>query len=158
MDKEFAELDPINTDKLKEFVAENKEPVKIIYDENKQFRAGLSNFHSQQYFASIDKFSDLIKHGRNEELKAKAQYYIGRCYYEKEMYAKALEELEAVLAYQSSDYKDDVLALMGLAFEHEKRLADAKTVFEELVSSYPKSDYVPLAQRYIKKLNRNENF
>jgi TolA-binding protein len=82
-------------------------------------------------------------------LCANAQYWVGRCYYEKGLYDEAISALEQVQRFENSDKQDDALVMIGLSFKNKDRLPEAKLAFQELVTRHPGSEYLTLARRFV---------
>ena len=120
-------------------------------DEQTAYRRGLTKFHQQYYYQAIDEFNTIVNRGTDITLRANAQYWVGRCYFEKGLYDKAISTLEQVQRYEHSDKQDDALVMIGLAFKNKDRLPEAKLAFQELVSRHPGSEYLTLARRFVQE-------
>jgi TolA-binding protein len=118
--------------------------------EQQLYRQGLTKFHQQYHYSAIEDFKTILERGSDETLKASAQYWTGRSYYEKEMYDEAIIAFEKVKHYPRSDKQDDALAMIGLAFQQKNDLDEAKIAFRELVTHHPSSEYITLAKRFIR--------
>ncbi len=120
-------------------------------EEQLAYRTGLTKFHQQFYYQAIDEFNTIVNRGSDPTLRANAQYWVGRCYFEKGLYDEAIAALEQVQRFQYSDKLDDALVLIGLAFKKKGRLPEAKLAFQELVTRHPGSEYLTLAKRFVQK-------
>ncbi|MCF7797134.1 MAG: tetratricopeptide repeat protein [Lentisphaeria bacterium] len=123
------------------------------------YRDALTKYHRQSYLSALDDFKRLTAYGKNERLKASAQYYAGACYYAVGLLIPADQELTRVTQYPDSDKLDDALALRGILYEGQGRLPEARAVFESLVRQYPNSEYVTVATRFLqraRKLSQHE--
>lgn len=118
-------------------------------EEQKFYRSGLTRFHQTNYYQAIDDFNTIVQRGRDITLKANAQYWVGRCYYEKGLYDEAIAAFEQVQRYKYSDKLDDALVMIGLAFKNKDRMPEAKLAFQELVTRHPGSEYLTLARRFV---------
>ena len=120
-------------------------------EEQAAYRMGLTKFHQNYYYQAIKEFNTIVHRGTDLTMKANAQYWVGRCYYEKGLYDEAISTLEQVQRYSFSDKRDDALVLIGLAFKNKNRLPEAKLAFQELVSKHPGSEYLTLAKRFVQE-------
>ncbi len=114
------------------------------------YRQGLTKFHKQYYYSAIEDFREVEARGTDQDMRANAQYWIGRSYFEKKLYDEAIIALEKVRQYPESDKQDDALVLIGLAFQQKNEPTEARVAFRELVSQYPASEYLTLARRFIR--------
>jgi len=127
------------------------EPKLTTPEERAAYRKGLTKFHQEYYYQAIDEFNTIVYRGTDLTLQANAQYWVGRCYYEKGLYDEAIRALEQVQRYPFSDKLDDALVMIGLAFKNKDRLPEAKLAFRELVSRHPGSEYLTLAKRFARE-------
>jgi TolA-binding protein len=127
------------------------EPKLSTAEEQAAYRTGLTKFHQQYYYQAIDEFNTIVNRSTDVTLQANAQYWVGRCYFEKGLYDQAISTLEQVQRYQHSDKLDDALVMIGLAFKNKDRLPEAKLAFQELVSRHPGSEYLTLAKRFVQE-------
>ncbi len=151
-DREFAELErpwsslKLNTTPRVPVVSGPKlEPT----EEQQLYRSGLTKFHQQFYYQAIDDFNTIVQRGTDMTLCANAQYWVGRCYYEKGLYDEDISALEQVQRFENSDKQDDALVMIGLSFKNKDRLPEAKLAFQELVTRHPGSEYLTLARRFV---------
>ncbi|MCF6237277.1 MAG: tetratricopeptide repeat protein [Candidatus Marinimicrobia bacterium] len=120
-------------------------------EEQTAYRKGLTKFHQQYYYQAIDEFNTIVQRGSDLTMQANAQYWVGRCYFEKGLYDEAIGALEQVQRYKHSDKLDDALVMIGLAFKNKNRLPEAKLAFQELVTRHPGSEYLILAKRFVQQ-------
>jgi len=153
-DSAFAELDT----PWKSVVVNTQAPVQVqtepklsLSEEQAAYRRGLTQFHQEYYYQAIDDFNTIVHRGTDITLQANAQYWVGRCYYEKGLFDEAIKNLEQVQRYRNSDKLDDALVMIGLAFKNKDRLPEAKLAFQELVSRHPGSEYLTLAKRFVQE-------
>lgn len=120
-------------------------------EEQAAYRSGLTKYHQALYYQAIEDFNNIVQSGVDETMRANAQYWVGRCYYEKGLYDEAISALEQVQRFPNSDKLDDALVMIGLAFKNKDRLPEAKLAFQELVSRHPGSEYLTLARRFVQE-------
>jgi outer membrane protein assembly factor BamD len=81
------------------------------------------------------------------------ELYVGRFYYGQGAYAAAIGRFEGLLkAYPEVGFADEVLFLLGNAFERSDDPQRATTVFDALVTSYPQSRYANQARARLASL------
>jgi len=120
-------------------------------EEQAAYRSGITNYHQGLYYQAIEDFNNIVRGGVDVTMRANAQYWVGRCYYEKGLYDEAISALEQVQRFKNSDKLDDALVMIGLAFKNKDRLPEAKLAFQELVSRHPGSEYLTLARRFVQE-------
>lgn len=129
-------------------------PDQINRSEEQIYRDALTKYHRQSYLAALDDFKRLTAYGKNERLKASAQYYAGACYFAVGLMIPADQELTQIAQYKDSDKLDDALALRGILYEKQGRLPEARGVFESLIHQYPNSEYVTVATRFLQRARK----
>ncbi len=151
-DSVFAELNtPWKNVKTQAAIIRPNTPKLTSAEEQMSYRNGLTKFHQQFYYQAIDEFNNIVLHGVDITMRANAQYWVGRCYYEKGLYDEAISALEQVQRFEQSDKLDDALVMIGLAFKNKDRLPEAKLAFQELVTRHPGSEYLTLARRFVQE-------
>ncbi len=120
-------------------------------EEQAAYRSGLTKYHQELYYQAIEDFNNIVQGGVDVTMRANAQYWVGRCYFEKGLYDEAISALEQVQRFENSDKLDDALVMIGLAFKNKDRLPEAKLAFQELVSRHPGSEYLTLARRFVQE-------
>ncbi len=120
-------------------------------EEQAAYRSGLTRYHQELYYQAIEDFNNIVRSGVDVTMRANAQYWVGRCYFEKGLYDEAISALEQVQRFENSDKLDDALVMIGLAFKNKDRLPEAKLAFQELVSRHPGSEYLTLARRFVQE-------
>lgn len=152
LDSVYAELTTDDGDVQHRIVERPREPVVELTDDlaRKFYRLGIHKFHQQYYYAAIEEFTKVTRGAPDAEMQGNAQYWIGRSYFEKGLYPEAIVALEKLRHFPDSDKLDDALVLIGLAFQHQNELEQAKVAFRELVDRHPESEYLTLARRFVK--------
>ena len=114
------------------------------------YRSALSKYHQQFYYSAVEDLKQIVQGSADPAVRANAQYWIGRSYYENGLYDEAIVALEKVKQYPETDKVDDALVMIGLAFQQLNNMDEAKVVFKELVNQHPESEYLTLAKRFIR--------
>ncbi|RMD95409.1 MAG: tol-pal system protein YbgF [Calditrichaeota bacterium] len=117
-----------------------------------RYRAALALYNAHKYREAIDAFSALLAEDPNNSLSDNCQYWIGECYYGLGNYSQAIAEFEKVFAYTNSNKADAALLKLGITYLRLGDRDSAKTQFQQLIATYPKSEYVAKAQSYLNRL------
>jgi outer membrane protein assembly factor BamD len=87
------------------------------------------------------------KLAQSRERLAAYELYVGRFYYKQGAYPAAIGRFEGLLkAYPEVSFADEVLFLLGNAFERSDHPQEATTAFDEIVKRYPQSRYANQAK------------
>jgi outer membrane protein assembly factor BamD len=93
------------------------------------------------------------KLAESRERLAAYELYVGRFYYRQAAYPAAIGRFEGLLkAYPEVSFADEVLLLLGNAYERSDRPQDATTAFDEIVKRYPQSRYANQAKARLASL------
>ena len=89
---------------------------------------------------AIEGFSQFIQRYPNSPLAGNAQYWLGECYYAQRHFSQAILEFERVYnQYPSSDKVPAALLKIGYSHLELEKPATARSIFRQIVRSYPKS-------------------
>jgi outer membrane protein assembly factor BamD len=81
------------------------------------------------------------------------ELYVGRFYYRQGAYPAAIGRFEGLLkAYPEVGFADEVLYLLGNAYERSDHPQEATSVFDDLVQHYPQSRYANQAKARLASL------
>ena len=93
------------------------------------------------------------KLAESRERLAAYELYVGRFYYRQGAYPAAIGRFEGLLkVYPEVSFADEVLFLLGNAYERSDNPHEATTVFDELVQRYPQSRYANQAKARLASL------
>jgi outer membrane protein assembly factor BamD len=93
------------------------------------------------------------KLAESRERLAEYELYVGRFYYRQGAYPAAIGRFQGLLkAYPGVSFADEVLFLLGTAYERSDHSQDATGVFDELVKRYPQSRYANQAKARLASL------
>ncbi len=122
---------------------------------NEEYQAkyieALSNYQNADWNLSLDGFRFLIQSDRNHELADNCQYWIGEVYYAIKDFKRSIKEFEKVFAFPGTNKADDAQFKLGLCYVNLGQIKDAKLEFEDLLESYPNSEYYKRSQEYLQK-------
>ena len=117
-----------------------------------QYQEALQTYRNRQYRNAIQKFEALLNINTHHSLSDNCQYWIGESYYGLGDYQQAIVAFEKVFAFTNSNKDDDAQLKLGLCYLKLNDRANARSEFEKLVNSYPTSEYVSIAKRYLASL------
>ena len=119
-----------------------------ISDFTASYEQALQQFYTREFDAAIYLFNVLLEANPAHKLASNCQYWIGESYFGKRDYHNAISAFEKVMAYEKSHKKDDALLMMGRSYIQLGDNQLAAKMFNELMTSYPNSEYYDKAQRY----------
>ncbi|MDQ7052789.1 MAG: tol-pal system protein YbgF [candidate division KSB1 bacterium] len=117
-----------------------------------RYKAALQLYYNKKYRQAIEAFSALLAENPNHPLSDNCQYWIGESYYGLGNYEQAIAEFEKVFAYPNSNKADAALLKLGVTYLKMGDRESARAQFEQLIATYPKSEFVSMAQSYLRKL------
>ncbi len=117
-----------------------------------RYQSALNEFNARNYQQALNIFNELILSDPNNLLSDNCQYWIGECYYGMVNYNQAITEFEKVFSFPNSNKSDDAQLKLGLCYLKLGDKQQARAEFDRLISNYPDSEYVSLAQRYTSRL------
>lgn len=117
-----------------------------------KYKEALNQFKSKSYQPAIAAFSELLSIDSNTFLSDNCQYWIGESYYGMENYNQAIVEFAKVFSFPNTNKADDAQLKLGISHLKLGETDQALAEFQTLLSSYPNSEYVELAQRYLAKI------
>lgn len=99
-------------------------------------------------------FSVFVRTYPDSPLAANAQYWLGECYYGERRFSEAIDEFERVFAlYPSSNKVPGSLLKIAYAHLELQQLPMARSVFHQLVRTYPQSPEADKAQDRLQEVN-----
>ncbi len=112
----------------------------------------LGHFYSRNYSQAISEFQSLKERFPYHKLVSNCQYWIGECYFGMGNYTKALESFRNVFNFGFSFKKDDATLMLGRCYLKLNDRENAKNYFQELLDSYPDSEYVSKAKQWLARV------
>ncbi len=89
---------------------------------------------------AINGFNQFIQRYPSSPLAGNAQYWLGECYYAQRNFSQAILEFERVYnQYPSSEKVPAALLKIGYSNLELEKPATARSIFRQIVRSYPKS-------------------
>ena len=127
-------------------------PNELAKFDRSAYMAGVFAYQREDYKTAIKKFSSLkIKHA-TEKTAENILYWMADSYQQNNQYAEALDLLNQITSNGKLRI-DDALVQEGLLHRKMGNEDAALLAFTNVVSNYPESEYIRLAQLEIKKSN-----
>ncbi|MGH7491744.1 MAG: tetratricopeptide repeat protein [bacterium] len=117
-----------------------------------RYAHGRDLYEQRQYRDAIKVFSDLLVENDKNSLADNSQYWIGESYYGLGNFAQAIAEFEKIFTFPRSDKNDDAQLKIGLCYLRMGDTQQAKNGLEQLLATYPNSEYAGKARRYLSRL------
>lgn len=111
----------------------------------KKLIAAQGMFSRGQFKFAAQEYEDfLAKYPQHPEAQS-ARYMLAICQYRQDDYAKAAQMLEEIVKDEKFPRRDEALAVQGHCRTMTKEYSKAKTAFEVLLATYPKSEHAEAA-------------
>lgn len=117
-----------------------------------RYQSALNLYKSREYQSAMTAFSNLLSTDPNNTLSDNCQYWLGECYYGLGNYNQAIAEFEKVFRFPNTNKADDAQLKLGVCNVKLGDRQQARSAFQQLLSSYPDSEYNSLAQKYLASL------
>ena len=109
-------------------------------------------FNLANYSDAKNIFEKLLRSNPDSELADNTQFWIGECYYGESEYERAILEFEKVFTFPNNNKMEAAQLKLGFCYLRLNNKKRAKDEFSRLVELYPGSEYLPIANKHIKKL------
>lgn len=116
------------------------------------YQEGLRNFGTKNYDRSTEIFTNLRTTFPQHKLASNCIYWVGESQFAKGNYQAAVSAFSEVLNYSQSYKKDDATLMLGRCHQRLGQAEKAKSYFQQLISEYPDSEYIPKAQAWLQRL------
>ena len=127
-----------------------KIPEKTAKFNHSVYMAGVFAYQREDYKVAIKMFSSLELKSASEKTAENILYWMADSYQQDKQYLKALKLLSQITSNGKLRI-DDALIQEGLLHRKMGNEDEALTAFTTVVSNYPKSEYIRLAQLELKK-------
>ncbi len=117
-----------------------------------RYAAGRELYEQRKYRNAINVFSELLREDDKNKLADNAQYWTGESYYGLRNFSQALIEFEKISLYSGSEKHDDAQLKIALCYLQQGDRQQAKSELEQLLATYPTSEYIDKAKQYLSKL------
>ena len=116
------------------------------------YESALNEFNNGRYKKALPQLIILNKQFPNHWLASNFEYWIGECYFGLEDYQSALAHFKQIEIYKESQKHDDALLMAGICYIRLGEKERASEVLHNLLSKYPKSEYINLTNKYLQGL------
>jgi len=124
----------------------------------RDYQSALHMYQDGKVSAAADAFGTFIKRYTRHDYSDNALYWLGECFYDLKNYRLALKMFRRVVEeYPTGNKAPDALLKMGFSYLRLQEKHNAKTVLEQLVESFPKSQVARLASETLVKIQTNQS-
>ena len=121
-------------------------------DYRNEYQNAMDFFNLANYSDAKNIFEKLLRSNPDSELADNSQFWIGECYYGDKEYERAILEFEKVFTFPSNNKMEAAQLKLGFCYLRLNNTKRAKEEFSRLVELYPGSEYLPIANKLLKKL------
>ncbi len=126
--------------------------------EKDHYTAAYLALKSGRYDEAIEKFRDLLKSFPKGQYSDQAYYWLGESYLALNNTGRAIGNLEWLVAHYPESTKHAITMLkLGIAYRSQKRFADAKAIWEQLIRKHADSLAAERARKLLTLLEANKN-
>jgi len=126
--------------------------------EKDHYTAAYLALKSGRYDEAIEKFRDLLKSFPKGQYSDQAYYWLGESYLALNNTGRAIGNLEWLVAHYPESTKHAITMLkLGIAYRSQKRFADAKAIWEQLIRKHADSLSAERARKLLTLLEANRN-
>ncbi len=123
-------------------------------DPGAQYEEAFEFLREGNYPRAATEFSTFLRTFPDSTLASNAQYWLAECYYGQRRFQEAIDEFERVFLLYPSSNKVPA-SLLKIAYSHLERqdAATARSVFQQLIRTYPQSAEALKAQSRLQEVN-----
>lgn len=115
----------------------------------RSYQQARSQFENENYRGCIQSMQSILQRYPSARMADNCQYWIAESYFGLGQYDKAVIEFQKVFAYESTDKHDDAQLMIALSYKRMGQTEQAKQAFRTFLETYPDSEYVGLARKYM---------
>jgi tol-pal system protein YbgF len=125
-----------------------------VRDPQVTYEGALTLLRQGNFEEAASGFSAFLRTFSDSPLAANAQYWLSECYYGQRRFQEAIDEFERVFAfYPSSNKVPASLLKIGYSHLELQQLSMARSVFQQLVRTYPQSPEAGKAHSRLQEVN-----
>jgi len=109
-------------------------------------------YEQRRYAEAASAFQAILAENDKSSYADNCQYWIGESYYGMGKFAQAIAEFEKVFTFPRSNKTDAALLKIGLCYLQMGERQQARSQLEQLIATYPSSQYVAKARKYLARL------
>ncbi len=127
---------------------------KIAQDERTVYQKAFSMLRAKNYRGAAKEFSGFLRIHPDSPLAANSQYWLGECFYGQRRFQEAIDEFERVFTFYSTSNKVPA-SLLKIGYSHLElqQPSMARSVFQQLVRTYPQSQAAIKAHGRLQEVN-----
>jgi len=127
---------------------------KLMQNERAAYQRAFHLLQAKNYGRAAKDFSGFLRTFPDSPLAANSQYWLGECYYGQRRFQEAIDEFERVFAfYPSSNKVPASLLKIGYSHLEQQHPSMARSVFQQLVRTYPQSPAAIKAHGRLQEVN-----
>jgi len=125
-----------------------------MQNERAAYQRAFHLLQAKNYDRAAKDFSGFLRTFPDSPLAANSQYWLGECYYGQRRFQEAIDEFERVFAlYPSSNKVPASLLKIGYSHLEQQHPSMARSVFQQLVRTYPQSPAAIKAHGRLQEVN-----
>jgi tol-pal system protein YbgF len=126
----------------------------IRKDEEAAYKQAFGFLRAKNFGGAAKQFSGFLRAYPNSPLAANSQYWLGECYYGQRRFQEAIDEFERVFTFYSNSNKVPA-SLLKIGYSHLElnQPSMARSVFQQLVRTYPQSQAAIKAHGRLQEVN-----
>jgi len=126
----------------------------LTRDAQAAYQRAFHLLRAKNYGGAAKGFSGFLRTFPESPLAANSQYWLGECYYGERRFQEAIDEFERVFAlYPSSNKVPASLLKIGYSHIEQRHPSMARSVFQQLVRTYPQSQAAIKAHGRLQEVN-----
>ena len=126
----------------------------LTQNERAAYQKAFNMLRAKYYGGAAKEFSGFLRTFPNSSLAANSQYWLGECYYGQRRFQEAIDEFERVFTfYPFSNKVPASLLKIGYSHIELQQPSMARSVFQQLVRTYPQSPSAVKAHGRLQEVN-----
>ena len=123
-------------------------------EEQAVYKRAFNLLRAKNYDRAANNFSSFLRTFPDSPLAANSQYWLGECYYGQRRFQEAIDEFERVFTFYPSSQKVPA-SLLKIGYSHLElqQPSMARSVFQQLVRTYPQSQAAIKAHGRLQEVN-----
>ena len=117
-----------------------------------RYQEARKDYLERQYRTAIEKFESILVTNTQHSLSDNCQYWIGESHWGLGNYQAALAAFKKVFSFEKSNKEDAAQLKIGLCYMRLNDKDSAKQELQRLIDSYPSSEYISSARRFLAQL------
>jgi tol-pal system protein YbgF len=127
---------------------------KLSQMERDAYQQAFTMLRVKKHGEAAKAFSEFLRTFPDSSLAANSQYWLGECYYGQRRFQEAIDEFERVFTfYPSSNKVPASLLKIGYSHLEQQHASMARSVFQQLVRTYPQSQAAMKAHGRLQEVN-----